>query len=202
MILMPLYYQQVRGESVVVTGLLVGPQGLGMLLVAPWVARMTDRFGGGRVAVVGVSILTLSSLPLAFIGADTSILFISLLLMVRGVGMGLSFIPTTTVAFAALRTDQLSDATPQMNVLQRIGGAIGTAVLAVVLQRASAGAHGAAELASAFGTAFWWALGICAASLIPVLFLLRAEGPKAEAPTPAEAKAIEVAEEFVEPIGA
>ena len=140
MILVPLYYQQVRGESVIVTGLLVGPQGLGMLLVAPWIARMTDRFGGGRVAFVGVSILTLSSLPLAFIGADTSILFISLLLLVRGVGIGLSFIPTTTVAFASLRTDQLSDATPQMNVLQRVGGAIGTAVLAVVLQRASAGA--------------------------------------------------------------
>jgi EmrB/QacA subfamily drug resistance transporter len=201
MILVPLYYQQVRGESVVVTGLLVGPQGLGMLLVAPWIARMTERFGGGRVAVVGVSILTLSSLPLAFIGADTSILFISIVLLIRGVGIGLSFIPTTTVAFAALRTDQLSDATPQMNVLQRIGGAIGTAVLAVVLQRASAGAVGPTELASAFGTAFWWALGICAASLIPVLFLLRAEGPK-KTQTPVEVLAEERAEEFVEPIGA
>jgi EmrB/QacA subfamily drug resistance transporter len=201
MILVPLYYQQVRGESVIVTGLLVGPQGIGMLLVAPWIARMTNRFGGGRVAFVGVSVLTLSSLPLAFIGANTSILFISVLLLVRGVGIGLSFIPTTTVAFAALRTDQLSDATPQMNVLQRIGGAIGTAVLAVVLQRASAGASNPAELASAFGTAYWWALGICAASLIPVLFLLRAEGQKKEPQTAAEVLAEERAEEFVEPIG-
>ena len=199
MILVPLYYQQVRGESVIVTGLLVGPQGLGMLLVAPWIARMTDRFGAGRVAFVGVSVLTISSLPLAFIGANTSILFISAVLFVRGIGIGLSFIPTTTAAFSALRTDQLSDATPQMNVLQRIGGAIGTAVLAVVLQRASAGAQGPAELASAFGTAYWWAVGICAASLIPVLVLLRAEGPKGEVPISAE---VEVAEEFVEPIGA
>jgi EmrB/QacA subfamily drug resistance transporter len=202
MILVPLYYQQVRGESVIVTGLLVGPQGLGMLMVAPWIARMTNRFGGGRVAFVGVSILTLSSLPLAFIGANTSILFISVLLLIRGVGIGLSFIPTTTVAFAALRTDQLSDATPQMNVLQRVGGAIGTAVLAVVLQRASAGATNPAELASAFGTAYWWALGICAASLIPVLFLLRAERQKKEPETAAEILAEERAEEFVEPIGA
>ena len=75
MILVPLYYQQVRGESVIVTGLLVGPQGLGMLLVAPLHrAASPQRFGGGRVAIVGVSILSLSSLPLAFIGADTSIL--------------------------------------------------------------------------------------------------------------------------------
>jgi EmrB/QacA subfamily drug resistance transporter len=202
MILVPLYYQQVRGESVIVTGLLVGPQGLGMLMVAPWIARMTNRFGGGRVAFVGVSVLTLSSLPLAFIGANTSILFISILLLIRGVGIGLSFIPTTTVAFAALRTDQLSDATPQMNVLQRVGGAIGTAVLAVVLQRASAGATNPTELASAFGTAYWWALGICAASLIPVLFLLRAERAKKEPQSPDEVLAEERAEEFVEPIGA
>jgi EmrB/QacA subfamily drug resistance transporter len=199
MILVPLYYQEVRGESVVITGLLTGPQGLGMLLISPRIARFTDRFGGGRVAVVGVAILTLSSLPLAFIGANTSIVLISLVLLVRGVGIGLSFIPTTTVAFASLRKDQLSDATPQMNVLQRVGGAIGTAVLAVVLQRASKGANSPAELADAFGTAYWWAVGICAASMIPVLVLLRAEGPKADAPITPE---VEEAEEMVEPLGA
>jgi EmrB/QacA subfamily drug resistance transporter len=197
MILIPLYYQQVRGESVIVTGLLVGPQGLGMLLVAPFTARLTQRFGGGRVAVVGVSILALSSLPLAFIAADTSIVVISLTLLLRGVGIGLSFIPTTTVAFASLRTDQLSDATPQMNVLQRVGGAIGTAVLAVVLQRASAGAGNPSELAAAFATANWWALGIVILSLIPCIVLLRAEGPR-HTPTSAE----EIAEAELEPLGA
>jgi EmrB/QacA subfamily drug resistance transporter len=197
MILIPLYYQQVRGESVIVTGLLVGPQGLGMLAVAPFTARLTQRFGGGRVAIVGVSVLALSSLPLAFIGADTSIVLISLALLLRGVGIGLSFIPTTTVAFASLRTDQLSDATPQMNVLQRVGGAIGTAVLAVVLQRASAGAQTPSELAGAFATANWWALGIVVLSLIPCIVLLRAEGPR-HTPTAAE----EIAEAELEPLGA
>jgi EmrB/QacA subfamily drug resistance transporter len=198
MILVPLYYQEVRGESVIVTGLLVGPQGLGMLLVAPWTARLTQRFGGGRVAVVGVSLLCLSTLPLAFIGAETSILAISATLFLRGIGIGLSFIPVTTVAFASLRTDQLSDATPQLNVMQRVGGAIGTAVLAVVLQRASAGAHGAGELASAFGTAYWWSLGIAAFSLIPVLVLLRAEDRK---PHEDESPAEELAEAEIEPLG-
>jgi EmrB/QacA subfamily drug resistance transporter len=199
MILVPLYYQQVRGESVIVTGLLVGPQGLGMLFVAPFTARLTQRFGGGRVAIVGVSILCLTSLPFASIGADTSILGISLLLLLRGVGIGLSFIPTTTVAFASLRTDQLSDATPQMNVLQRVGGAIGTAVLAVVLQRASAGASTPAEMASAFGTAYWWAFGIAMLAFIPCIVLLRAER-QAPPHTPNEAE--EIAEAELEPLGA
>ena len=65
----------------------------------------------------------------------------------RGVGIGFSFMPAMTAAFASLAPEQLSDATPQLNVLQRIGGAIGTAVLAVVLQRASGHAPSVTHLA-------------------------------------------------------
>jgi EmrB/QacA subfamily drug resistance transporter len=195
MILVPLYYQEVRHESVIVTGLLVGPQGLGMLMVMSLTSRMTQRFGGGRVAMVGVSILCLGTIPLAFVGAHTSILLISLVLLVRGVGIGFSFMPAMTAAFSALRPDQLSDATPQLNVLQRIGGAIGTAVLAVVLQRAAG--HSLVKPASAFATAYWWSLGIAVLSLIPCLVLMRAENPRARL-SPQAANA----ESAVEPLGA
>ncbi len=197
MILIPLYYQQVRGESVVITGLLVGPQGLGMLMCAPFAARLAERFGGGRVAFVGVSILSLSSVPFVFIGADTSIAFLSLMLLVRGVGIGLSFIPTTTVAFASLRKDQLSDATPQMNVVQRVGGAIGTAVLAVVLQRASVGVTTMSGAADAFGTAYLWSLAIAVLSLIPCVVLWRAEKPGGSRVSDEE----RIAEAEIEPLG-
>jgi EmrB/QacA subfamily drug resistance transporter len=179
MILVPLYYQEVRHESVILTGLLTGPQGVGMLLVMPLSGRFSDRFGGGRVAIVGVSLLCLGTLPLAFIGTGTSVLAISLVLVLRGVGIGFSFMPAMTAAFASLRPEQLSDATPQLNVVQRIGGAIGVAVLAVVLQRAGGHAPSGAKLADAFDTAYWWSLGICVMSLIPCLVLLRAENPRA-----------------------
>ena len=66
-----------------------------------------------------------------------------------------------TAAFASLRPEQLSDATPQLNVLQRIGGAIGMAVLAVVLQRAERALRPRRRTSrSAFDTAYWWSLGI------------------------------------------
>ena len=195
MILVPLYYQEVRHESVIVTGLLVGPQGLGMLLVMPLTSRLTQRYGGGRVALAGVLVLCLGTIPLAFVGASTSILYISLVLLLRGVGIGFAFVPAMTAAFSALRPDQLSDATPQLNVLQRIGGAIGTAVLAVVLQRASG--HALIKPASAFASAYWWSLGISLLSLIPCLVLLRAENPRARLSGAAVS-----AEAGVEPLGA
>ena len=54
MILLPLYWQEIRHESVVDTGLLTAPQGLGMALVMPLAGKLTDRCGGGPLALFGV----------------------------------------------------------------------------------------------------------------------------------------------------
>ncbi len=178
MILMPLYYQQVRGESVLDTGLLVGPQGLGAALVMPLAGKLTDRLGGGPLALFGVLITSLATIPFGLVGPHTSILGLSAVMAVRGMGIGFAFVPAMAAAFAALRPEELSDATPQMNVLQRVGGSIGTAVLAVVLQRSlSAAGHppSPATAAGAFGTAFWWSAGIAAVAIVPCLVLMRAE---------------------------
>ena len=196
MILVPLYYQEVRHESVIVTGLLTGPQGLGMLLVMPLTGRLTERFGGGRIALGGVSLLALTTIPLAFVTANTSILSISLILLARGIGIGFAFVPAMSAAFASLRPDQLSDATPQLNVLQRIGGAIGTAVLAVVLQRAGGGSHDPASLANAFDSAYLWSAGIALLAIVPCIVLLRAENPRTRM-----SRAAANAEAAAEPLG-
>jgi EmrB/QacA subfamily drug resistance transporter len=178
MILMPLYYQQVRGQSVLATGLLVGPQGLGAALAMPISGRLTDRIGGGPLALAGVIVTTLATVPFGLIGAHSSIASLSLWMFLRGIGIGFAFMPAMAAAFAALQPHELSDATPQMNVLQRLGGSIGTAVLAVVLQRALISAHHPltpAGAAGAYATAFWWSLGITALAIVPSIVLLRAE---------------------------
>jgi EmrB/QacA subfamily drug resistance transporter len=200
MILVPYYYQSVRGEDVINTGLLTGPQGIGALVAMPLASRLTERFGGGRVALTGVTVLCLSTIPLTFIGADTSIVAISAVLVVRGLSIGMCFMPAMTAAFASMRPEQVSDATPQLTVLQRTGGAIGTAVLAVVLQRAGVNSISPAARASAFGTAYWWALGIAALTLIPCTMLLRAERLRSATAEDAEGAAAH-SERVAEPVG-
>ena len=175
MILLPLYWQEVRHESVVITGLLTGPQGLGAALAMPIAGKLTDRVGGGPLALFGVTVCTIATIPFALIGAHTSILWLSAAMFVRGIGIGFGFMPAMAAAFAALDRSELSDATPQLNVLQRVGGSIGTAVLAVVLQRALVGAHGLSGAAAAYGTAFWWSAGLTAAAIVPAIILMRAE---------------------------
>src|SRR5262249_46404156 len=108
-------------------------------------------------------------------GASTSIAWLCVAMFVRGMGIGLAFMPAMTAAFAALDRSELADATPQLNVLQRVGGAFGTAILAVVLQRALVGEHTVAGAASAYGVAFWASAARTAIAIVPCLILLRAE---------------------------
>jgi EmrB/QacA subfamily drug resistance transporter len=178
MILLPLYFQNVRGESVLDTGLLLAPLGLGMAIVMPIVGRMADRIGGGPLTVFGVIVAALAGIPFGLIGAHTSLVALGFEQTIRGVGIGFAFMPAFIAAFASLERDELPDAAPQLTVLMRVGGSIGTAVLAVVLQRTLASAHQPLTLsaaAGAYGTAFWWGAAIVAAAIVPCIILWRAE---------------------------
>ncbi|MGH2849133.1 MAG: DHA2 family efflux MFS transporter permease subunit [Solirubrobacteraceae bacterium] len=175
MILMPLYWQQLRHESVINTGLLTAPQGLGMAFAMPLAGKLTERFGGGPIALIGVLVTTVMTVPFGLIGAHTGVATLSVWMLLRGFGLGFSFMPAMTAAFATLERHELSHATPQLNVLNRVGGSIGTAILAVVLQRSLTGAHTAGAAAGAYGTAFWWSAGLSALAIIPCVVLTRAE---------------------------
>ena len=175
MILLPLYWQGIRHETVVDTGLLTAPMGLGMALVMPLAGKLADKWGGGPLALFGVIVTTIATIPFGLIGAHTSITWLSFAMLLRGAGIGFAFMPAMAAAFASLQRSELAHATPQLNVLQRVGGSIGTAVLAVVLQRALTGVHTLGGEASAYGTAFWASAGLTALAILPCIILVRAE---------------------------
>ncbi|MGH2877882.1 MAG: MFS transporter, partial [Solirubrobacteraceae bacterium] len=161
--------------------LLTAPQGLGAALILPLSGKLTDRLGGGPLTLFGVLLTAAATVPFALIGAHTSIVWLCAVMVVRGFGIGFAFMPAMAAAFAALERHELSDATPQLNILQRVGGSIGIAVVTVVLQRAlnsaltQPPAHRLAAAAGAYGSAFWWAVGLTLAAVVPAIVLMRAE---------------------------
>ncbi len=176
MILMPLYFQTVRGEDAVTTGLLLIPQGVGVAIAMYYSARVTERIGAGATAVLGTVVTLVASIPFVFLGADTSYVWLGAVTVVRGWGIGMSMMPAMTAAFATLRRDQVSDATPQLIVLQRVGGSMGVAILTVVLQRhLTNGGAGAGTQAHGFALTYWWVLAITAVALLPAIALMRHE---------------------------
>jgi EmrB/QacA subfamily drug resistance transporter len=177
MVLMPLYFQLVRGEDAVHTGLLLAPQGIGAAMAMALSGRVTERLGGGLTSLIGGVITIVATIPFVLIQADTSFILISAAMVVRGFGIGMSMMPSMTAAYSVLRPDQINTATPQLNVLQRVGGSIGTAILAVVLQGGITGlaTPTPAGIAGAFGDTYYWVLGISLIALVPTIVLATVE---------------------------
>jgi EmrB/QacA subfamily drug resistance transporter len=174
MILMPLYFQTVRGEDAVTTGLLLIPQGLGAAVAMAASGRATERFGGGMTALAGGIVTVVATVPFVLIGGETPFALLAAAMVFRGFGIGMSMMPSMTAAFSVLRPDQINHATPQLNVVQRVGGSIGTAILSVALESRirDAGASATpAALADAFGETYVIVLVVTVVALVPTLLL-------------------------------
>jgi MFS family permease len=150
----------------------MAPQGIGAALAMPFSGRLVDRIGGGRVALAGCSVMALATIPFAFVGAHTSTDLLHAVLLIRGLGLGFGMMPAMAAAYARLDTSQVPRATSTLNALQRVGGSIGTALLAVVLQRQTRGTH---EVATAFAHTFAWAVGLTFLALLPAAVLAWSE---------------------------
>ena len=171
-ILTPLYLQSVRHQNALHAGLLSAPRGLGAI-VGVWLSgRMMERLGTGRTAAIGTFLVLVFTLPYVALGAHTSYGFIDGVMTLQGFGIGISIMPTMTAAYRALRPEQISHATPQQSILQRVGSSIGTAALITILSQglARAGASVPAQ-ARAFGTTFGWLVSITGVALLAAIFL-------------------------------
>jgi hypothetical protein len=125
-----------------------------------------------------VLVAMVATIPLATVSATTPLWVVALTLFVRGLGLGFSIIPVTSAAYASLTREQLPDGAAEVNVLQRVAGSLGTAMMAVILQR-SITSHGPSpgpeQIADAFDVAFWWLFAFSALSLLPLTMLARHE---------------------------
>ncbi|WP_436774824.1 MDR family MFS transporter [Yinghuangia sp. YIM S09857] len=181
MLLMPLYWQQVRGEDALGAGLLLIPQGVGALVSRGVAGRAMDQYGPRVVAVVGFAVCCIGTVPFAFATDRTPNALLLSALFVRGLGLGAAVIPLAGAAYAGLSGTQIPDASIITRVAQQVGGSVGTAVLAVVLQHTASGAGTPAELADGFDQAFWGAVGFTALA-VPLCLLLPGRTGKAGSP--------------------
>jgi EmrB/QacA subfamily drug resistance transporter len=191
MILLPLYYQIVRGESPLAAGLQLAPQGIGVMVASVMAGRLTDRIGAGRVVPIGLVVTLAGTFVFTQLTAHTNQWVLAGSLVVRGLGLGSSMFPAMAAAYNSLPRSAVPRATTAINILQRVGGSLGTAALIVILDTHMAAVVGstavtdisatsgtpppvvAAGLAGAFGSTFWWVMGITALALVPALFLPR-----------------------------
>ena len=88
MLLMPLYYQDVRGATALAAGVMLVPQGVGALLSRTVAGSKIDKYGSRRIALIGFAVVAAATVPFAFAGPHTSEWLLALWMVIRGFGLG------------------------------------------------------------------------------------------------------------------
>ena len=169
MLLLPLYYQDVRGTTALAAGVMLVPQGIGSLLSRTVAGSNIDRFGSRILAVAGFAIVAAATVPFALAGPHTNAWLLALWMVIRGFGLGAVTMPVMVASYVGLDQEQIPHSSVLTRTAQQIGGSFGTAILAVILESAIA-AH-PATLADAFHVAFWWSVGFSAVAVLLSLWL-------------------------------
>lgn len=96
--------------------------------------KLSRRFGVRLCAMTGMLLLTLGSVALLLINKNTPAWSTAILLVFRGLGVGLVIQPVLWMVLRGLNADEAVDANTLYNVSERLGGATGIALLSTFLQ--------------------------------------------------------------------
>ncbi|MEK4496078.1 DHA2 family efflux MFS transporter permease subunit [Ureibacillus sp. FSL W8-0352] len=133
MILTPAYLQSVRHIEPMESGLMMLPGALVMAAMSPITGRLFDKFGPRVLAIIGMSIMTVTTYLLSHLEIDTSIIYIISVYTVRTIGISLVMMPVMTNGLNSLAPRLNPHGTAANNTIQQIAGSIGTAVLIAVM---------------------------------------------------------------------
>ena len=188
LLLVPTYFQEVRGESTLQAGLLVAPQGLGAMMTMPIAGRLADRLPVGRIVPVGLVLILIGMLGLTQITDTTPYGVIIAVLVVMGWGMGATMMPIMTTALRTLRPHEVARGSTLLNINQQIASSIGVATMSVVLTNYLQDGRGLPDAARAFAHTYWVAWGGVVVALLISLLLPRRHGitdaPRSDAEAP------------------
>ncbi len=134
-VLLPLYAQLLLGYTATLAGLVLSPGGVATLLTMPLVGRFIGRHNPKYPLALGVLVCAFSTWDMSnfSLGADFNALLWPRIYL--GFGMGLLFIPLTTLTLSSIPKPQMGNATGIYNLLRNLGGSIGVSFATTMFAR-------------------------------------------------------------------
>ena len=136
MALLPTMLQRLFGYSVIATGWVLVPRGIGTLVGMQLSSVLLRKgFDPRKIVMTGFSLATLSFWQMSGWSLDIDQSFIVVSGLIQGLGMGLCFMPLNSVAFATLPPALRTEGSSLLNLFRSLGASVGISVTTALLAR-------------------------------------------------------------------
>src|SRR4051812_19818799 len=135
LVLLPIMLQTLFGYSSYEAGKTMAPRGIGSLIMMPLVGYLTGHVDARKLLAIGVIVGGVTLWWLGDLNQNAGFWDIFWPQFIQGAGMALLFVPLTTVSMATIARERMGYATSLFNLMRNIGGSVGIAVTATILQR-------------------------------------------------------------------
>jgi len=133
--ILPVFLQQLLQMTAWQTGKIILPGAIASAVTMAVVGRNAMRLDARYTVVAGAFLFFLSMLKLSHLTSASGAHDLFWPLILRGVGLGLIFVPLTNATMADLRVKDLAQGTGMFNLMRQLGGSLGIAVMATLLAR-------------------------------------------------------------------
>jgi EmrB/QacA subfamily drug resistance transporter len=174
---LPLLMQNMLGFSAFESGLMLLPGALLMGLMNPITGRIFDKFGARWLAIIGLSILTVTTFMFTNLSSDTTFMYLAIVNAVRMFGVAMVMMPVTTAGLNQLDRSLIPHGTAMNNTMRQVSGAVGTALLVTVMTTSADPARGLEGMIHGVNVSFIVA-GLTAIAGLVLSFFIRSGRPE------------------------
>jgi DHA2 family multidrug resistance protein len=135
LVLLPVMLQTLWGYSSYQAGQAMVPRGIGSMVMMPLVGVLTGFVDPRRLLIVGLGVGGGTLVWMGQLSLQAGYWDLFWPQLIQGAGMALLFVPLTTVSMATISQERMGFATSLFNLMRNIGGSVGIAITATILQR-------------------------------------------------------------------
>lgn len=133
MALLPPMLQRLLGYTVLDTGWILAPRGVGTMVSMALVGRLVGRVDPRLLLAVGIVLSTVALWEMSLFDRNVTQGMLMWTGVLQGFGLGMTFVPLSSMAFVTLAPQQRTDASAVYSLARNIGSSVGISILMGVL---------------------------------------------------------------------
>ncbi len=135
LVVQPILLEGLLGYPTVTTGLVMAPRGIATAISMFIVGRLVNRVDPRLLVAAGMIVSAIGSYAMTFYSLDVNNFWIIWPALLQGFGLGLIFVPLSTIAYATLDRSRMAEAAGIYSLVRTIGAAVGISIVTTLLAR-------------------------------------------------------------------